>query len=206
MHVSALKTNLGLLNPFNQFLFSMRSHSFLFLSQLIVSLINILDDGCLTVSILGILAFTLELKAVVVFGRIWRRQAELWLPLSSCHLTEARVTAVYTELWSHSVGICIHAFSPFKSSRNAFAVLQREEKRNHTEFVVFSGPYFLVTMHICTVQRRARTGGHVKISQWRDAQNYAFCLYLSRNAAQSHSNKAIICDNVNKDITLSLGF
>lgn len=70
MHVSALKTNLGLLNPFNQFLFSMRSHSFLFLSQLIVSLINILDDGCLTVSILGILAFTLELKAVVDFGRI----------------------------------------------------------------------------------------------------------------------------------------
>lgn len=185
----------------------MRSHFFLFLSQLIVSLINILDDGCLTVSTLGILAFALELKAVVDFGRIWRRQAELWLPFSSCHLTEARVTAVYTELWSHSIGICIYGFSPFKSSRNAFAVLQREEKRNHTEFVVFSGPYFLMTMHsICTVQRRARTGGHVKISQWRDAQNYVFCLYLSQNAAQSPSSKAIICDNVNKDITLSLGF
>lgn len=61
----------------------MRSHSFLFLSQLIVSLINISDDGCPTVSTLGSLAFALEPKAVVDFGRIWRRQAELWLPIFS---------------------------------------------------------------------------------------------------------------------------
>lgn len=64
------------------------------LSWLIMSLIIILDGGCLTVSTLGALAFALGLKPEVDLGRVWRRQAELLAtPFLLCHLTEASVTA-----------------------------------------------------------------------------------------------------------------
>lgn len=69
--MSVPKDKLGLAEPFLSVpLFYAVTLLSLPFTVKIVSLINILDDGCLTVSTLGILAFALELKAVVDFGRI----------------------------------------------------------------------------------------------------------------------------------------
>lgn len=84
--------------------------------------------------------------------------------------------AGYKEIWGHIIGIYVHPLSLF--------VLQREERGNLTEFVGVSHPFFwwkCVKLAHTQQKHLPRTGGHAKVSKWREL---SFLLFLLARGTQ----------------------